>query len=140
MGGGGADIGGGGGGAALGARQEAQALVRAMMTGAPHCRRVVSPAPPPAAAEADATCSARVTVCADVCRCVAARLGAPDETPSAAQCAELGERVGALTPEALQIVASIVGAPSAQHFRQAAQRITPGQLAKLRRDFSTMSS
>ena len=61
-----------------------------------------------------------------------------EEDPTSEECAELGRRVGGLSKEALQIVASIVGAPSAAHFEQASRRLGPPQLKKLRQDFSKM--
>ncbi len=64
----------------------------------------------------------------------------PASEPTAAECAELGKRVNALSPAALQIVSSIVGAPSASHFQQAAARLSPSELKKLRQDFSTMKA
>lgn len=64
----------------------------------------------------------------------------PAADPTAAECAELGRRVKALSPAALQIVSSIVGAPSASHFQEAADRLTPSELKKLRQDFSTMKA
>lgn len=64
----------------------------------------------------------------------------PAADPTAEECAELGRRVSALSPAALQIVSSIVGAPSASHFQQAAARLTPSELKQLRQDFSTMKA
>ena len=66
--------------------------------------------------------------------------GDPAADPTAAECAALGARVNALSPAALQIVSSIVGAPSASHFQEAAARLTPSGLKKLRQDFSTMKA
>ena len=48
----------------------------------------------------------------------------PSEEPTVAQCRVLGERVERLSPAALAVVASIVGAPSASHFQAAAARLT----------------
>lgn len=64
----------------------------------------------------------------------------PTADPTAEECAELGRRVSGLSPAALQIVSSIVGAPSASHFEAAAARLTPAELKKLRQDFSTMKA
>ena len=64
----------------------------------------------------------------------------PSADPTPAECTALGDRVAALSPAALQIVSSIVGAPSASHFEAAAARLTPLELKKLRQDFSTMKA
>ena len=64
----------------------------------------------------------------------------PSDEPTVAQCRALGERVERLSPAALAVVASIVGAPSASHFQAAAARLTPAELKKLRQDFATMKT
>ena len=57
---------------------------------------------------------------------------------TAADCSELSHKVARLSPQALAIVAAIVGAPSVAHFQQAAAQLSPHDLVKLRADFNTM--
>jgi len=59
-------------------------------------------------------------------------------TPCEEGCQALASRVRGMSPQAIAIVAAVVGAPSANDFASAAAHMTPGGLAALRDEISSM--